>query len=152
MKTQKKGYIMSNAIIIEGPDCSGKSTLAKILAEKFNKKILHCDSKTMDEEIYNAIKDGYVLDRSHIGEYIYSEVFEREQQRFDKSYSLINKYTVIYMKKVYFGKLKYEPKSIQKTYLKQLYLWDSFIDSHYHIIDLNNNLELFENNGGVYVY
>jgi thymidylate kinase len=61
---------MSNAIIIEGPDCSGKSTLAKILAKKFNKKILHCDSKTTDEEIYNAIKDGYVLDRSHIGEYI----------------------------------------------------------------------------------
>jgi hypothetical protein len=56
------------------------------------------------------------------------------------------------MKKVYFGKLKYEPKSIQKTYLKQLYLWDSFIDSHYDTIDLNNNIELFENNGGVYVY
>ena len=68
-------------IILEGCDGTGKTTLAKLLAEKYKLDICHCtQSDPGDYEFYKqtARKDNVVWDRHTIGELIYPDVFDRE--------------------------------------------------------------------------
>lgn len=70
-------------IVIEGCDGTGKTTLAKILAEKYNLDICHCTQKdAADYDFYRQTlrKEDVIWDRHTIGELIYPEVFGREQQ------------------------------------------------------------------------
>lgn len=70
-------------IILEGADGTGKTTLAKILAEKYNLDICHCGvSDPCDYDFYkqSVRKDNIVWDRHTIGELIYPRVFERVPQ------------------------------------------------------------------------
>lgn len=70
-------------IILEGVDGAGKTTLAKILAEKYNLDICHCGmTDPSDYHFYRETskKDNVVWDRHTIGELIYPKVFGREQQ------------------------------------------------------------------------
>lgn len=67
-------------IILEGCDGTGKTTLAKLLAEKYKLDICHCtQSDPADFEFYKqtARKDNVVWDRHTIGELIYPSVFDR---------------------------------------------------------------------------
>lgn len=70
-------------IILEGCDGTGKTTLAKILAQKYNLDICHCtQADPADYNFYRetARKENVVWDRHTIGELIYPEVFGREPQ------------------------------------------------------------------------
>lgn len=67
-------------IILEGCDGTGKTTLAKLLAEKYGLDICHCTADDPgDFEFYKntARKENVVWDRHTIGELIYSRVFNR---------------------------------------------------------------------------
>lgn len=68
-------------IILEGADGTGKTTLAKLLADKYKLDICHCtQSDPADYEFYKqtARKDNVIWDRHTIGELIYPEVFDRK--------------------------------------------------------------------------
>lgn len=70
-------------IILEGADGTGKTTLAKILAEKYNLDICHCGrTDPCDYDFYRQSirKDNIVWDRHTIGELIYPTIFDRVQQ------------------------------------------------------------------------
>ena len=67
-------------IIIEGADGTGKTTLARILANEYGLDYCHCTaSDPADYSFYlnTARKDNAVWDRHTIGELIYPEVFDR---------------------------------------------------------------------------
>lgn len=69
-------------IILEGVDGAGKTTLAKILADKYKLDICHCTQYDgTDYAFYRQLvrKDNVVWDRHTIGELIYPEIFERQQ-------------------------------------------------------------------------
>lgn len=70
-------------IILEGCDGSGKTTLAKLLANECGLDYCHCTaSDPGDFEFYSntARKDNVVWDRHTIGELIYPHVFNRPAQ------------------------------------------------------------------------
>lgn len=70
-------------IILEGCDGSGKTTLAKILADKYGLDICHCTQfDAADYTFYRQTlrKENVVWDRHTLGELIYPKVFGREQQ------------------------------------------------------------------------
>lgn len=70
-------------IILEGCDGTGKSTLARLLADKYKLDLCHCtQSDPGDYEFYKqtARKDNVVWDRHTIGELIYPDVFGRQQK------------------------------------------------------------------------
>ena len=70
-------------IILEGADGTGKTTLAKLLADKYGLDICHCtQSDPADYEFYKqtARKDNVVWDRHTIGELVYPKVFDRVPQ------------------------------------------------------------------------
>ena len=68
-------------IILEGADGTGKTTLAKILAYKYDLDICHCTWRDpADYAFYrqSARKNNVVWDRHTIGELIYPYIFNRE--------------------------------------------------------------------------
>lgn len=70
-------------IILEGCDGTGKTTLAKILAERYKLDICHCTQRdATDYDFYRQTlrKEDIVWDRHTLGELIYPRVFGREQQ------------------------------------------------------------------------
>lgn len=72
-----------NAIIIEGPDCSGKTTLAKKISQHFNNEldVVHCtggDPKDFGFYYQLMRKKNVVYDRHFIGEMIYPAIFNRK--------------------------------------------------------------------------
>ena len=70
-------------IILEGVDGAGKTTLAKILAEKYGLDICHCTQyDAADYNFYRQTlrKDNVVWDRHTLGELIYPKIFNRKQQ------------------------------------------------------------------------
>lgn len=70
-------------IILEGCDGTGKTTLAKILAEKYKLDICHCTQRdAADYDFYRQTlrKDDVIWDRHTLGELIYPDIFGRKQQ------------------------------------------------------------------------
>lgn len=70
-------------IILEGCDGTGKTTLAKLLAEKYKLDICHCTQHDpKDYEFYKqtARKDNVIWDRHTIGELIYPDIFGRKRE------------------------------------------------------------------------
>lgn len=68
-------------IILEGCDGTGKTTLAKKLAEKYGLDIIHMtnrDSNSFGFYYFSIGKEDVVWDRNMIGEIIYPSVFGRE--------------------------------------------------------------------------
>lgn len=68
-------------IIIEGPDCAGKSTLAKSLAGALDMNILKMTangSQSVPEYLQKLACDGVIIDRCWVSEQVYSDLFGRE--------------------------------------------------------------------------
>lgn len=68
-------------IIIEGCDGTGKTTLAKKLAERYGLDIIHMtnqDSNTFGFYYHSIGKENVVWDRNMIGEIIYPSIFDRK--------------------------------------------------------------------------
>ena len=65
-------------LILEGPDCAGKSTMAKDLAERLQLDIIkstYCGPKTIDAYRERLACQDVVIDRCWISEVIYSKYF-----------------------------------------------------------------------------
>lgn len=70
-------------IILEGCDGVGKTTLANILAKKYNLDICHCTSYDPADFMFyyqSVRKNNIIWDRHTVGELIYPKVFNRHQQ------------------------------------------------------------------------
>lgn len=78
-------------IILSGPDCCGKTTLANKLKKKYGMNILHSTSKTRNDLYYHLIlldyRDNTIFDRFHTGEIIFPQMYGRDaaitQEEFD---------------------------------------------------------------------
>lgn len=68
-------------VIIEGPDATGKSTLANYINNTYGMRVHHSTSKTRNDYYYHADLLDYcentVFDRFHIGEMVYPELYDR---------------------------------------------------------------------------
>jgi len=67
-------------IMLEGCDGTGKTTLARLLADKYKLDFCHCtqnDPTDCEFYIQTARKNNIIWDRHTIGELIYPEVFNR---------------------------------------------------------------------------
>ena len=65
-------------LILEGPDCAGKSTMAKELSERLKLDIIkstYCGPKTIDAYCERLACQDVVIDRCWISEVIYSKYF-----------------------------------------------------------------------------
>lgn len=70
-------------IILEGADGTGKTTLAKILSNKYGMEIAHCTQHdAADYNFYRQTlrKENVIWDRHTLGELIYPKVFDRRPQ------------------------------------------------------------------------
>jgi hypothetical protein len=76
-------------IVIEGPDLTGKTTLARRIAEMIDGTIRHSGPPTRHPiEEYQTALDGYdprgdqhlILDRWHVGEHVWPKVFGRKTE------------------------------------------------------------------------
>lgn len=70
-------------IVIEGCDGTGKTSVAKILAEKYGCDIVHMTGNDpKDYEFYNQSlrKEQVVYDRNVLGEFVYPYVFGRQKE------------------------------------------------------------------------
>lgn len=68
-------------IVIEGPDCAGKSTLAEKLANALDMNILKMTAnggQSVPEYLQKLACDGVIIDRCWVSEQIYSDLFGRE--------------------------------------------------------------------------
>lgn len=88
-----------NSIIIEGPDCSGKTTLAKKINERFNYEcdIVHCtghDPKDYNFYLQLLKKKNIIFDRQFVGEMIYPKIFNRESELSDVEFKLLVDFTI----------------------------------------------------------
>lgn len=69
-------------IILEGVDGAGKTTLARILADKYGLDICHCTQHDAADYVFyrqTLRKENVVWDRHTLGELIYPKVFDRTQ-------------------------------------------------------------------------
>jgi len=72
---------MMIVIFLEGTDKSGKSTLAKKLADTFKLEYRHCSKPQTDNpfleyvNMINSITKPTIFDRSYLGEYVYSQLW-----------------------------------------------------------------------------
>lgn len=83
LKEEQGGIGNNMKIILEGCDGTGKTTLAKVLADRYSLDICHCTAHDpMDFEFYKqtARKENVIWDRHTIGELIYPDIFDREGQ------------------------------------------------------------------------
>ena len=65
-------------IILEGPDATGKTTLAEKLKKYTGADIVHFPSATYEEHIDALYRGNTIFDRFHIGELVYPEIYGRE--------------------------------------------------------------------------
>lgn len=95
-------------IIIEGPDNTGKTRLARHLQEVFSLEYIHCSKPKTDNpyveycELADSIKKPTVIDRAHLGEYVYSKLWregcsisEKKFQDLDLKFMEVFQYVVV---------------------------------------------------------
>lgn len=66
---------------IEGPDNTGKTTLARLLQESFSLDYIHCSKPKTNfpfleyKKVFNELSNPTVFDRGHLGEFVYSQLW-----------------------------------------------------------------------------
>ena len=91
-------------IILEGCDGVGKTTLANILAVKYNLDVCHCtqyDASDYDFYRQTLRKENVVWDRHTLGELIYTSVFNRDPNIGPEGARLLMHYAEIEKVKVF---------------------------------------------------
>lgn len=91
-------------IILEGCDGVGKTTLANILAVKYNLDVCHCtqyDASDYDFYRQTLRKENVVWDRHTLGELIYPSVFNRDPNIGPEGARLLMHYAEIEKVKVF---------------------------------------------------
>lgn len=81
-------------IFLEGCDGVGKTTLAKLLANKYNLDICHCtqnDPNNFEFYYETSRKENIIWDRHFLGELIYPSIFNRKQNLTINEAKLITK-------------------------------------------------------------
>lgn len=81
-------------IILEGPDATGKSTLANKLIDKYNMQYSHFPSADLETHLNALDSTNTVFDRFHIGELVYPEIYNREpkfKNSIDDANTIMNK-------------------------------------------------------------
>lgn len=82
-------------VILEGPDATGKTTLAEKLRDKFGMTIHHSTSKTRNDLNYHMdlldYRQNTVFDRFHLGEMVYPEIYDRKAKLNQGEIDIINK-------------------------------------------------------------
>lgn len=82
-------------IILEGPDATGKTTLAEKLRDKYNMSIHHSTSKTRNDLYYHLdlldYRSNTIFDRFHLGEAVYPTIYNRESKLFEDDIDTINR-------------------------------------------------------------
>ncbi len=85
---------MIKRIIVEGPDCSGKSTAVNLIKNtlKWDSKSLHHKKGDQFERYLKeyAINTEIVFDRAHFSEYVYSELWRNGNPFTDKELEILN--------------------------------------------------------------
>ena len=82
-------------IVLEGVDGAGRTTLAKILADKYGLDICHCTQHdAADFGFYSQTlrKENVVWDRHTVGELIYPKIFDRKMQMSPEDARLVTWY------------------------------------------------------------
>ena len=81
-------------VVLEGCDGVGKTTLAKLISDKYNIDICHCtqnDPTDFDFYFNTLRKNNIVWDRHVIGELVYPKIFNRESKlRFDEAKNIVD--------------------------------------------------------------
>lgn len=78
-------------IILEGCDCSGKTTLAENLAKVFDAEIIHCSQNTQNDFFYfydifeKSKKCNIIADRFCYGQFVYQQEKDRPLRSDEKS-------------------------------------------------------------------
>lgn len=100
-------------IVIEGCDGVGKTSIAKILAEKYGCDIVHMTSQDPgDYEFYKQSlrKENVIYDRNVLGEMVYPHVFNRQKKLAGVELREILHH---FKKDVYFFVLTADPETIR---------------------------------------
>lgn len=93
-------------IIIEGPDRTGKTTLAKHLIDVFSLQYIHCSKPETDNpyneyiELIDSIKLPTVIDRVYFSEYVYGKLWRgkcgfTEKQFYDLDLKYMEKFDFV---------------------------------------------------------
>ena len=81
-------------VILEGPDATGKTTLADKLCAKYGMTTIHSTSKTRNDLYYHLDLLDYhfntVFDRFHIGEQIFPIIYNRQGMMTNDEYEKVN--------------------------------------------------------------
>lgn len=81
-------------IFLDGIDASGKSTFAKYLQDAYGFNVIHSNGKCKNDfEFFNNLfnYENTVLDRCHIGEFVYTNVYQRKEKLTKQEYDYLNK-------------------------------------------------------------
>ena len=82
-------------VILEGPDATGKTTLAEKLKTKYGMDIHHSTSRTRNDLNYHLdlldYRPNTVFDRFHLGECVYPEIYNRPAKLTKDEINTINK-------------------------------------------------------------
>lgn len=141
---------MANLIILEGLSRTGKSTITKVLSEKYGFKNISIKEKMPDyitnlHDFYHGIhvfsnliyrefpNETFILDRSFLSELVYSKFFNRptHQMKCDSVSDLLfdNNFVIINISNTYDKYLERNPKDkiiyTQEDFIKQkdLFCW-----------------------------
>ena len=86
-------------LILEGVDCSGKTTLAKEIQERWNCKYIHvkqapegADTLTHFIKAIKGIRQPTILHRIHWSEQVYAEVLRKDSLLSDRDFGVIDGY------------------------------------------------------------
>lgn len=82
-------------VILEGPDAAGKTTLAEKLGAERGMRCIHSTAKTRNDFAYHIdlldFNDEAVMDRFHVGEMIFPEIYSRPGKLTESEYEAINR-------------------------------------------------------------
>lgn len=146
-------------VIIEGPDATGKTTLAEKLQKKYNMGYEHLTSSTPNDLKFHIDlldKDNMVYDRFMCGELVYPEIYHREpKMTFNEVCKVMNKivdnndiFIIMYASDINIlkerlierGEIKYLKEIEQQNNLFQhvIYALDAFEYKNFIAVDVSN--------------